>query len=47
MVVHTVGPNYSDRFITAAEHMLHSCYTNCLGTVREKSASLFDVLVAV
>jgi hypothetical protein len=25
-VIHTVGPRYDERYITAAEHALHSCY---------------------
>eukprot|EP01028_Stygiella_incarcerata_P001263 TRINITY_DN1203_c1_g2_i4.p1 TRINITY_DN1203_c1_g2~~TRINITY_DN1203_c1_g2_i4.p1 ORF type:complete len:509 (-),score=128.13 TRINITY_DN1203_c1_g2_i4:154-1680(-) len=29
-VIHTVGPRYDERYITAAEHALHSCYRSSM-----------------
>lgn len=45
-VIHTVGPRYNVRYITAAESALYSCYRNVLQLVREnsiKSVALYPV----
>lgn len=33
-VIHTVGPRYNIKYITAAESALFSCYRSVLGQVR-------------
>lgn len=45
-VIHTVGPRYNVKYITAAESALYSCYRNVLQLVREnsiKSVALYPV----
>jgi O-acetyl-ADP-ribose deacetylase (regulator of RNase III) len=34
-ILHTVGPRYNDKYITAAENALHNCYRTCLETAVE------------
>eukprot|EP01001_Neometanema_parovale_P002703 NODE_1337_length_1775_cov_178.368644_g1270_i0.p1 GENE.NODE_1337_length_1775_cov_178.368644_g1270_i0~~NODE_1337_length_1775_cov_178.368644_g1270_i0.p1 ORF type:complete len:565 (+),score=76.04 NODE_1337_length_1775_cov_178.368644_g1270_i0:58-1695(+) len=34
-VIHTVGPRYNEKYRTAAENMLHSCYRTCMSTLAE------------
>ncbi|KAL6069513.1 Ganglioside-induced differentiation-associated protein 2 [Balamuthia mandrillaris] len=34
-IIHTVGPRYNDKYVTAAENALHSCYRNCLQLMAE------------
>jgi len=34
-VIHTVGPKFSEKYRTAAENALHSCYRSCLSLVVE------------
>lgn len=29
-ILHTVGPRYNDKYVTAAENALHNCYRSCL-----------------
>lgn len=36
-VIHTVGPKYSARYHTAAEHALHTCYRSVLKAAKERS----------
>uniref|UniRef100_A0A7S1IPL0 Macro domain-containing protein n=1 Tax=Eutreptiella gymnastica TaxID=73025 RepID=A0A7S1IPL0_9EUGL len=38
-VIHTVGPRYNEKYRTAAENMLHSCYRTCLQTLVENDKS--------
>ena len=35
-VIHTVGPRYQEKYITAAENALHKCYRNTLALAREQ-----------
>lgn len=35
-ILHTVGPRYNDKYRTAAENALHSCYRNCLRILKEE-----------
>jgi len=34
-IIHTVGPRYNDKYRTAAENALHSCYRSCLELLKE------------
>jgi O-acetyl-ADP-ribose deacetylase (regulator of RNase III) len=36
-VIHTVGPRYQDKYRTAAENALHSCYRGCLEIAVEQN----------
>eukprot|EP01130_Rhizamoeba_saxonica_P014052 TRINITY_DN6084_c0_g1_i1.p1 TRINITY_DN6084_c0_g1~~TRINITY_DN6084_c0_g1_i1.p1 ORF type:complete len:488 (-),score=99.54 TRINITY_DN6084_c0_g1_i1:38-1501(-) len=36
-VIHTVGPRYNEKYRTAAENALHSCYRNSLQVVKEEN----------
>eukprot|EP00667_Euglena_gracilis_P008526 EG_transcript_8642 len=36
-VIHTVGPRFNEKYRTAAENMLHSCYRTCLQTLVENN----------
>ncbi|XP_076079639.1 protein GDAP2 homolog [Mytilus galloprovincialis] len=45
-VLHTVGPRYNVKYITAAESALYSCYRNVMQLVREnsiKSVALYPI----
>jgi O-acetyl-ADP-ribose deacetylase (regulator of RNase III) len=35
-VIHTVGPRYQQKYITAAENALHKCYRNTMAVCREQ-----------
>jgi O-acetyl-ADP-ribose deacetylase (regulator of RNase III) len=37
-LIHTVGPRYNEKYITAAENALHNCYRSCLETALEQRA---------
>uniref|UniRef100_A0A7S4KJ18 Macro domain-containing protein n=1 Tax=Guillardia theta TaxID=55529 RepID=A0A7S4KJ18_GUITH len=38
-IIHTVGPRYNDRYVTAAESALHYCYRNALELAVETNLS--------
>jgi O-acetyl-ADP-ribose deacetylase (regulator of RNase III) len=38
-IVHTVGPRYNERYVTAAESALHYCYRNSMETTLENKLS--------
>jgi O-acetyl-ADP-ribose deacetylase (regulator of RNase III) len=38
-VIHTVGPRYNEKYKTAAENMLHTCYRVCMQTAVEHQLS--------
>jgi len=38
-IIHTVGPRYNEKYKTAAENALHSCYKSSLTLLKEKNLS--------
>ena len=43
-VIHTVGPRYQEKYITAAENALHKCYRNTMALAREQ---LFETIAYI
>ena len=43
-VIHTVGPRYQEKYITAAENALHKCYRNTMALAREQ---LFETVAFI
>jgi O-acetyl-ADP-ribose deacetylase (regulator of RNase III) len=37
-LIHTVGPRYNEKYVTAAENALHNCYRSCMEAAMEHRA---------
>lgn len=44
-ILHTVGPRYNEKYITAAENALHNCYRSCLETAVEQRLKTIGLTV--